>query len=183
MRVRGIVQCINAQASAEMLHRALALKAFPLAHKTLPLFVSSGEQVVQAVTSGDGGGQGGCSFEGAQVMSAPRSPSSAAMSSAFALSVAETVLTSKTQPSNAALQIRQRIAQLRGSNRQALQASVGATLRPARIISPVYGAPMEVTAGAVQAMKQADLINQVLYPCFVSFWFSVLSLPPPLQKE
>jgi len=62
--------------------------------------------------------------------------------------------------SNAALQIRQRIAQLRGSNRQALQASVGATLRPARIISPVYGAPMEVTAGAVQAMKQADLINQ-----------------------
>jgi len=29
-------------------------------------------------------------------------------------------------------------------------------------ISPIYGAPPEVTAGAVQAMKQADLINQVM---------------------
>ena len=91
-------------------------------------------------------------------------------------------LTSKTQPSNAALQIRQRIAQLRGSNRQALQASVGATLRPARIISPVYGAPMEVTAGAVQAMKQADLINQV---CIVALGALLVSslFSAPRKKD
>ena len=90
-------------------------------------------------------------------------------------------LTSKTQPSNAALQIRQRIAQLRGSTRQGLQASVGATLRPARIISPVYGAPMEVTAGAVQAMKQADLINQVCIVALGALLVSVFS-PPPETK-
>ena len=29
-------------------------------------------------------------------------------------------------------------------------------------ISPVYGAPPSVTAGAVQAMQQADLIHQVV---------------------
>jgi small-conductance mechanosensitive channel len=93
-------------------------------------------------------------------------------------------LTSKTQPSNAALQIRQRIAQLRGSTRQALQASVGATLRPARIISPVYGAPMAVTAGAVQAMKQADIINQVCIDALCALLaFSLFSAPPPPQKK
>jgi len=59
---------------------------------------------------------------------------------------------------SAAQRIRNSIAQLRGV---APARSYAANSLISNLISPVYSAPPSVTAGAVQAMQQADIIHQI----------------------